>query len=181
MSCDRCCFASLTLVAPEAESTGPAPERFALHPIILASLRSLPHRLCLRQFLPLPLSLPLSSCSRCFSRYLPDKTQLKLPAETVAACTARCIQNVACPSIQLANGARFVKPHGCFMVLVVLRCHCRSCPGVQVPMIGYGTAYFQDGIRRPELTCHALRTALRLGYRHVDSAAPWSYAKWITC
>ena len=41
-------------------------------------------------------------------------------------------------------------------------------------MIGYGTAYFQDGIRRPELICYALRTALRLGYRHVDSAAPWS-------
>lgn len=58
---------------------------------------------------------------------------------------SRCIRNAACPSIQLANG-------------------------VQVPMIGYGTAYFQDGIRRPELTCHTLRTALRLGYRHVDSA-----------
>ncbi|CAJ1334131.1 unnamed protein product [Effrenium voratum] len=42
--------------------------------------------------------------------------------------------------------------------------------GVEVPMIGYGTAYFYDDLRRPEVTYRAFHTALEVGYRHVDSA-----------
>jgi diketogulonate reductase-like aldo/keto reductase len=42
--------------------------------------------------------------------------------------------------------------------------------GVKMPMIGFGTASFYDGIRRPELAYRALTVALGAGYRHIDSA-----------
>lgn len=42
--------------------------------------------------------------------------------------------------------------------------------GVEMPMVGFGTAFFNDGLRRPELAYRAVRLALDAGYRHFDTA-----------
>ena len=42
--------------------------------------------------------------------------------------------------------------------------------GVRQPAIGLGTAFFVDGICRPELAYRAVAQALEIGYRHFDTA-----------